>query len=160
MIIYASLELHGNISTVNHIWQAGPMSENTPMMHSVRPSSPNVKSMGCLDFLSGRVKATRSSSTTLKNVHGILNRVSWGILMPIGTVIARYLKRFESADPLWFYLHVSCQLLAFFFLWSIWIWDWDLSWHKVSWYGTELSQNHRHRLLSCNNTGFWWSGET
>lgn len=115
MIIYASLELHGNISTVNHIWQAGPMSENTPMMHSVRPSSPNVKSMGCLDFLSGRVKATRSSSTTLKNVHGILNRVSWGILMPIGTVIARYLKRFESADPLWFYLHVSCQLLAFFF---------------------------------------------
>ncbi|KAJ6291462.1 hypothetical protein OIU76_023518 [Salix suchowensis] len=33
--------------------------------------------------------------------------------MPIGAVIARYLKRFESADPLWFYLHVSCQLLAY-----------------------------------------------
>ncbi|KAB5512730.1 hypothetical protein DKX38_029758 [Salix brachista] len=113
MIIYASLELHGNISTVNHLWQAGPMSENTPMMHSVGPSSPNVKSLGSLDFLSGRVKATRSSSTTLKNVHGILNTVSWGILMPIGAVIARYLKRFESADPLWFYLHVSCQLLAY-----------------------------------------------
>ncbi|KAJ6422024.1 hypothetical protein OIU84_027040 [Salix udensis] len=113
MIIYASLELHGNISTVSHLWQAGPMSENTPMMHSAGPSSPNVKSMGSLDFLSGRVKARRSSSTTLKNVHGILNTVSWGILMPIGAVIARYLKRFESADPLWFYLHVSCQLLAY-----------------------------------------------
>ncbi|KAJ6696736.1 hypothetical protein OIU85_003118 [Salix viminalis] len=50
MIIYASLELHGNISTVNHLWQAGPMSENTRMMHSVGPSSPNVKSMGSLDF--------------------------------------------------------------------------------------------------------------
>jgi hypothetical protein len=33
--------------------------------------------------------------------------------MPVGAVIARYLKRFESADPLWFYLHVSCQLLAY-----------------------------------------------
>jgi len=66
MIIYASLELHRNISTVNHLWQVGPMSENTPMMHSVSPSSPNVKSMGSLDFSSGRIKATRSSSTTLK----------------------------------------------------------------------------------------------
>jgi hypothetical protein len=113
MIIYASLELHGNISTVNHLWQVGPMSENTPMMHSVAPSSPNVKSMGSLDFLSGWIKATRSPSTTLKNVHGILNTVGWGILMPVGAVIARYLKKFESADPLWFYLHVSCQLLAY-----------------------------------------------
>ncbi|KAG6791147.1 hypothetical protein POTOM_000259 [Populus tomentosa] len=113
MIIYASLELHGNISTVNHLWQVGPMSENTPMMHSVAPSSPNVKSMGSLDFLSGRITTTRSSSSTLRNIHGILNTVSWGILMPIGAVIARYLKRFEAADPLWFYLHVSCQLLAY-----------------------------------------------
>jgi hypothetical protein len=113
MIIYASLELHGNISTVNHLWQVGPMSENTPMMHSVAPSSPNVKSMGSLDFLSGRITTTRSSSSTLRNIHGILNTVSWGILMPIGAVIARYLKRFESANPLWFYLHVSCQLLAY-----------------------------------------------
>ncbi|KAG5227743.1 cytochrome b561 and DOMON domain-containing protein [Salix suchowensis] len=101
MIIYANLKLHGNISTVNHLWQVGPMSENTPMMHSVAPSSPNVKSMGTLDFLSGRITTRRSSS------------ISWGILMPIGAVIARYLKRFESADPLWFYLHVSCQLLAY-----------------------------------------------
>jgi short subunit fatty acids transporter len=55
--------------------------------------------MGSLDFLSGRIKATRSSSTTLKNVHGILNTVSWGMLMHVGAVIARYLKRFESAGP-------------------------------------------------------------
>ncbi|CAK7338964.1 unnamed protein product [Dovyalis caffra] len=112
MIIYASLQLHGNISTVNHLWQVGPMSGNTPMMHSVAPSSPNVRSMGSLDFLSGRITSTRSSPSTLKIVHGILNTVSWGILMPIGAIIARYMKRFESANPLWFYLHVSCQMLA------------------------------------------------
>ncbi|CAK7322522.1 unnamed protein product [Dovyalis caffra] len=112
MIIYASLQFQGNITTVNHLWQVGPMSGNTPTIHSVAPSSPNVKSVGSLDFLSGRITSTRSSSSTLKIVHGILNTVSWGILMPIGAIIARYLKKFESANHLWFYLHVACQLLA------------------------------------------------
>eukprot|EP01018_Ginkgo_biloba_P010963 Gb_30568 [translate_table: standard] len=41
--------------------------------------------------------------------HGVLNVVGWGILMPIGAMIARYLRQFESADPAWFYLHAFCQ---------------------------------------------------
>ena len=43
----------------------------------------------------------------------MLNAVSWGILMPIGAFIARYLKAFKSADPAWFYLHVGCQSIAY-----------------------------------------------
>lgn len=39
--------------------------------------------------------------------------VSWGILMPLGAVIARYLKVFKSANPAWFYLHVACQTSAY-----------------------------------------------
>ncbi|KAG6641875.1 hypothetical protein CIPAW_09G103900 [Carya illinoinensis] len=50
--------------------------------------------------------------TTINHVHGVLN-VSRGILMPIGVMIARYLKVFESADPAWFYLHASCQTTAY-----------------------------------------------
>lgn len=46
-------------------------------------------------------------------IHGVLNVVSWGILMPIGVMIARYLKVFESADPAWLYLHASCQTTAY-----------------------------------------------
>lgn len=46
-------------------------------------------------------------------VHGVLNVVSWGILMPLGAVIARYLKVFKSATPAWFYLHVACQTSAY-----------------------------------------------
>jgi hypothetical protein len=45
--------------------------------------------------------------------HGVLNAVSWGVLMPLGAVIARYLKVFKSADPAWFYLHVTCQTSAY-----------------------------------------------
>lgn len=39
----------------------------------------------------------------------MLNAVSWGVLIPLGAMIARYLRVFESADPAWFYLHIACQ---------------------------------------------------
>ncbi|MED6196732.1 hypothetical protein PIB30_050087 [Stylosanthes scabra] len=31
----------------------------------------------------------------MAQVHGILNGISWGILMPVGAIIARYLKAYE-----------------------------------------------------------------
>ena len=45
--------------------------------------------------------------------HGVLNAVSWGVLMPTGAVIARYLKVFKSTGAAWFYLHVTCQASAY-----------------------------------------------
>lgn len=39
--------------------------------------------------------------------------MSWGLLFPIGVVIARYLRVFPEADPAWFYLHISCQISAY-----------------------------------------------
>jgi short subunit fatty acids transporter len=45
--------------------------------------------------------------------HGILNAVSWGLLLLMGAIFARYLKTFQSADPAWFYLHVSCQVIGY-----------------------------------------------
>ncbi|CAL5332173.1 unnamed protein product [Camellia sinensis] len=42
-------------------------------------------------------------------LHGVLNVVSWGIMFPVGAIIARYLRTFQSADPAWFYLHSLCQ---------------------------------------------------
>lgn len=46
-------------------------------------------------------------------IHGILNGVSWGIMFPVGIIFARYVKVFPSADPAWFYLHISCQISAY-----------------------------------------------
>lgn len=46
-------------------------------------------------------------------MHGVLTAVSWGTLMPMGVIIARYMKVFKSADPAWFYLHVACQSSAY-----------------------------------------------
>lgn len=46
-------------------------------------------------------------------IHGILNAASWGLLLPVGAIFARYLKTFNSFDPAWFYLHITCQLLGY-----------------------------------------------
>nr|CAD1832969.1 unnamed protein product [Ananas comosus var. bracteatus] len=35
--------------------------------------------------------------------------MSWGLLFPLGVIMARYLRVFKSDDPAWFYLHIACQ---------------------------------------------------
>ncbi|KAF9679392.1 hypothetical protein SADUNF_Sadunf06G0010400 [Salix dunnii] len=112
LIIFATISLSNTSATVNQVWQDGPLSGNAPQIHPT--SGSNVQSMGTLNLLSGESSSTGGSvKTTKKNIHGVLNAVSWGILMPIGALIARYLKVFKSADPAWFYLHASCQSIAY-----------------------------------------------
>uniref|UniRef100_A0A7N0VC30 Cytochrome b561 and DOMON domain-containing protein n=1 Tax=Kalanchoe fedtschenkoi TaxID=63787 RepID=A0A7N0VC30_KALFE len=116
MIIFATIELPSATTTVNQVWQVGPMTGDTPQIHST--SGDNVKSMSTIDFLSGQ-STGGSGSTGLgsrirkRNTHGILNAVSWGILMPAGAMFARYLKVSKAADPAWFYLHITCQTSAY-----------------------------------------------
>lgn len=115
IIIFATLGLSNiNGTTINQVWQEGSLSGNTPQMHAT--SGTNVQSMGTLNLISGESGTTGGGSSSRRrkqNIHGVLNTVSWGILMPIGAIIARYLKEFKSADPAWFYLHVICQCSAY-----------------------------------------------
>ncbi|KAL3625022.1 hypothetical protein CASFOL_031690 [Castilleja foliolosa] len=115
IVIFATLELDENIirsSSVNHVWQEGPLSGDFPAMHGA--SGSNVKSMGTIDLISGNSgTGAINSNTKKKNVHGVMNAISWGIMMPVGAVFARYLKVFPSADPAWFYLHATCQTTAY-----------------------------------------------
>ncbi|OAY41119.1 cytochrome b561 and DOMON domain-containing protein At5g47530 [Manihot esculenta] len=113
MIIFATLGISSiGTTTVNQVWQEGPVSSDSPQVHST--TGANVQSMGTVNLLSGTVAASGGNDRTRKkNIHGVLNSVSWGIMMPAGALIARYLKVFKSADPAWFYLHVSCQSIAY-----------------------------------------------
>ncbi|KAK9284876.1 hypothetical protein L1049_024056 [Liquidambar formosana] len=114
MIIFATLQIPSSMgTTVNQVWQVGPVSGGAPGTHPT--SGDNVKSMGTVDFLSGQTTTSGGSGSRIRkrNVHGVLNAVSWGTLMPLGVIIARYLKVFKSADPAWFYLHVACQCSAY-----------------------------------------------
>ncbi|KAK1306328.1 hypothetical protein QJS10_CPA10g01871 [Acorus calamus] len=106
--IFATVTLPRNGTKVNQVWQAGPVSNNGPAQHPLVAA--NTNSHSSLDFLTGEsVSSGGNSRLRRKNTHGVLNAVSWGILMPIGAIIARYVKVFPSADPAWFYLHVACQ---------------------------------------------------
>ncbi|GLJ17056.1 hypothetical protein SUGI_0295100 [Cryptomeria japonica] len=64
-----------------------------------------------LDFTTG-TSSTSSTTETMKRNHGALNIFAWGVLLPIGAIIARY---FRQWDPAWFYLHVGIQLFGFIF---------------------------------------------
>ncbi|XP_052146142.1 cytochrome b561 and DOMON domain-containing protein At3g25290-like [Oryza glaberrima] len=110
--IFATIALPNNSTTQNTVWQAGPGSTGNVGQHAT--SGPNVQSMLRLDFSSGQSTGTASNSRLhRRNIHGILNAVSWGILIPVGAMIARYLRVFEAADPAWFYLHITCQLSGY-----------------------------------------------
>ncbi|KAA8550558.1 hypothetical protein F0562_002242 [Nyssa sinensis] len=102
------------MTTVAQVWQVGPsVTAGMPTAHDFQPA--NLNSKGTLDLVEGRTSGGSGvdSRTKKKNIHGILNVVSWGIMFPIGIIIARYLRTFQSADPAWFYLHVSCQFSSY-----------------------------------------------
>lgn len=111
--IFATLQLPTGRTSFNQVWQLGQVSGGTPLRHAL--DADNRRSSGNVDFLSGQVTEGGAVGPSMKkrNVHGVLNVVSWGILMPLGAVIARYLKVFKSANPAWFYLHVACQTSAY-----------------------------------------------
>ena len=67
MTIYATLELPNNMTSVNQVWQNGPISAstNTPGPHSF--SGSNVLCMGTLDLLSGQSDTTSSENPKTRN---------------------------------------------------------------------------------------------
>ncbi|GJX82255.1 cytochrome b561 and DOMON domain-containing protein-like protein [Tanacetum coccineum] len=119
MKIFATIVLPNNgMTSVNQVWQVGPSvsADGFPAKHAFQPA--NLGAKGKLDLLSGQSSSGGGGSggnsrNKKRNIHGILNAVSWGILFPVGIIIARYLRTFPSADPAWFYLHAFCQVSAY-----------------------------------------------
>uniref|UniRef100_A0A0E0M301 Cytochrome b561 and DOMON domain-containing protein n=1 Tax=Oryza punctata TaxID=4537 RepID=A0A0E0M301_ORYPU len=113
-----SLAAYGGASVLNQVWQVGPaVTDGVPAPHAM--AGDNLAAKAKLDLLTQTTTASSSSDSDSdsiakkRNIHGFLNAVSWGILLPMGAILARYLKTFRSADPAWFYLHVSCQLIGY-----------------------------------------------
>ncbi|XP_028777264.1 cytochrome b561 and DOMON domain-containing protein At3g25290 [Neltuma alba] len=114
MMIFAKIKVPEKKDSLSHVWQMGPSVTNgMPDQHAFAPA--NMESKGTLSLSGGQSTTSGGvdSTTKKKNIHGVLNAVSWGILFPLGAIIARYLRTFPSADPAWFYLHASCQVSAY-----------------------------------------------
>ncbi|KAL1198670.1 Cytochrome and DOMON domain-containing protein [Cardamine amara subsp. amara] len=116
MTIFATIVLPSNTTVVNHLWQDGPLKEGDRLgMHAI--SGDHLKSMATLDLLSGQVTATKVANGNVllvKRIHGIVNAVCWGILMPIGAMAARYMRTYQGLDPMWFYIHIGFQTTGYF----------------------------------------------
>lgn len=62
-------------------------------------SQDNVKLFGILDFVTSLGGRDYTKKARIKNIYGIINALSWRILMPIRAILARYLKVFEVVNP-------------------------------------------------------------
>lgn len=63
-----------------------------------------------LNYASGQFQTEKRPEASLRRSHGLLNMLGWAILMPIGAMVARYMRKW---DPLWFYLHGAIQTTGF-----------------------------------------------
>ncbi|KAL5160821.1 Cytochrome b561 and DOMON domain-containing protein [Glycine soja] len=64
------------------------------------------------DFSAGSTGPVSSELIQMRTNHGILAIIGWGLILPVGAIIARY---FRHKDPLWFYLHAIIQFVGFTF---------------------------------------------
>ncbi|KMZ61406.1 Auxin induced-like protein [Zostera marina] len=103
--------LSGNRTEYNHIWQVGPIDNGALSVHPLVAA--NTQAAGSIDFQSGASTGVGNSVIRRRNTHGVINALSWGVLMPIGVIMARYLRVFKAADPAWFYLHMTIQTSAY-----------------------------------------------
>ncbi|KAG0614215.1 hypothetical protein M758_6G159300 [Ceratodon purpureus] len=112
--ILSTLHLTPNQSvTLNHVWNRGfrvVLATLSPGGHHL--TSENRASRVKINMVTGGFTSV-SDGERVKNAHGIINVISWGMLMPIGVMIARYLRPLPNADPLWFHLHRACQTSAY-----------------------------------------------
>ncbi|KAH7838665.1 hypothetical protein Vadar_029627 [Vaccinium darrowii] len=107
--IYMSYQLSTNSPGTRVIYSVGPSS--------FFPSAPNYwltqhtnQVSTTMNYVTGQTQTLKAPYSNLRKNHGILNMLGWGILIPIGAIIARY---FKDWDPFWFYAHISVQSLGF-----------------------------------------------
>lgn len=110
--IYATLKLDPNKTKIHHVWNRGLYVQGySPTIH---PTTANdLSSIATFDVLSGSAAVQHDNVKTLKTVHAGVNAVAWGLLLPTGSVTARYLRHVQSLRPTWFYVHSGIQLGGF-----------------------------------------------
>ncbi|CAA0826680.1 Cytochrome b561 and DOMON domain-containing protein [Striga hermonthica] len=113
--IRASLKLVPNRTKIYLVWNRGLYVQGySPAMH---PTSPDdLSSATTLNLLTASEGGAHASPPPplLKYAHGITNSISWGLLLPTGAVLARYLRPVRAVGPAWFYLHAGVQLIGVF----------------------------------------------
>lgn len=104
--ISGTMKLQPNKTKIHIVWNRGLYVQGySPTIHPT--SSTDLSSIATLDVLSGSSAPQHTDLTTLRVIHGIVNAVSWGIMLPMGAITARYLRHIQALGPAWFYVHAG-----------------------------------------------------
>ncbi|KAL3639982.1 hypothetical protein CASFOL_014950 [Castilleja foliolosa] len=130
-----------NSSRVNVVWQIGGVAVgNQPLRHPMSLS--NFDAVETLDLVSGQIASHSAHyNRRMRTAHGILNIIGWGIVLPIGVIIARYFRQFPKRWSWWFVCHVNCQIVGYIIG--------SVGWASGIWLGS-ASRNYcfpLHRIL-------------
>lgn len=111
--IHATLRLAPNRTTLHHVWNRGSqMQGHSPSVHPL--TAADLSSRATLDIAASIPTSGPSHRrANLRRAHAVLSALSWGFLLPVGVVVARYLRQCESAGPSWYYAHAAVQLVGF-----------------------------------------------
>ncbi|XP_073000581.1 cytochrome b561 and DOMON domain-containing protein At3g61750-like [Typha latifolia] len=104
--IYLAFQLNFSASVPR---QALLFAFSTRSPNSYQLTEHDDKTSISFDFSAGN-SAYSSYPYQLKRKHGMLAIFGWGVLLPLGAIVARYCRQI---DPLWYYLHVVIQFVGF-----------------------------------------------
>ncbi|KAI3749756.1 hypothetical protein L2E82_20372 [Cichorium intybus] len=108
--IYMAFQLAIDQPRRQLVYSVGDNSNLPPNTPSFRLTKHRTQMAISLNYASAQGSRIKAPYSNLKRAHGILNMIGWGILIPTGAIVARYLKHL---DPLWFYAHTGIQSLGF-----------------------------------------------
>ncbi|XP_070004027.1 uncharacterized protein [Nicotiana sylvestris] len=104
-----------DLSRLNHVWQVGVDMDavgKEPKMHAKELR--NYDSTETINLMTGKGRGNRvHTSHLIRQVHGILNIIGWGTLLPIGVLIARNFRESPLRCSGWKSYHISCQTVGY-----------------------------------------------
>ncbi|KAM0890675.1 hypothetical protein ACQ4PT_026888 [Festuca glaucescens] len=111
--IAATIRLSPNRTSLHFVWNRGLYVQGySPTIHPTDAS--DLASHATVDILTTATESSPIASAKLQWAHGSLNALSWGLLLPIGAALARYLRPCASAGPAaWFYAHAATQAAGY-----------------------------------------------
>ncbi|MCD9560343.1 hypothetical protein HAX54_018963 [Datura stramonium] len=129
-IIEATIHLPQTVSVsrINHVWQVGKVASGMePKVHD--KTLRNYDGIETIDLLTGTVISLRSARRhQARMAHGILSTIGWGVILPIGVIIARYFKKGPihwNVQDQWKHAHKACQTCGYIIGatgWAIGLW--------------------------------------
>ncbi|KAI3771219.1 hypothetical protein L6452_02378 [Arctium lappa] len=108
--MYLAFQLVTDQPSPQLVYAVGNSNNQAPSPPNYRLTAHRNQMTVSFSYDSGQSSQISAPYSNLKRVHGILNAVGWGALIPIGAMIARYTKHLGSQ---WLYAHAFIQTLGF-----------------------------------------------